>query len=104
MRSSTRAMAVVAAGLAAFASAASADWLVLRDGSKVETKGGWQTRGRLIVFERLGGGLASVRADEVDLVKSDEVTATAKLPPPAAAPVTAAPVRASVLVLTLVIR
>lgn len=101
MRNLGRALVLGVAGLGVLlGEAASADWLVFRDGSKVETKGGWQTRGRLIVFERRGGGLASVRADEVDLAKSDEVTATAKLPPPAAVPATAAPTRASVLVLT----
>lgn len=101
MRNLGRALVLGAAGLGGLLGAsASADWLVLRDGSKLETKAGWQNRGRLIVFERPGGGLASVRADEVDLPKSQEVTEAAKLPPQVAAPMAAAPVRASVLVLT----
>jgi hypothetical protein len=78
----------------------SADWLVLNDGSRIETKGAWQSKGRLIVFERVGGGLSSLRADAVDLAKSGEATEIAKLPPPPPPPPAAPVVRAPVLVLT----
>lgn len=66
-----------------------ADWLVLRDGSKVETAGAWRVDGRLVVFELKGGQLASLRLDEVELRASEEATAAARAA--AAAPVAHAP-------------
>ena len=86
--------------LSAFAGSASADWLVLKDGSRLETKGGWQNRGRLIVFERSTGGLASMRADEIDFEKSQEATAASLRPAPPAPTAAPAALRAPVLVLT----
>jgi hypothetical protein len=68
--------------------AARADWLVLRDGSRVETKGPWQTRERLVVFRDRRGNLASLRSDLIDEVASHKATraaataATALAPPP----------------------
>lgn len=57
--------------------AVSADVLVMRDGSRVETEGTWETRGRLIRFTLPNGTLGSVRADEVDLEASEEATRVA---------------------------
>jgi hypothetical protein len=76
-----------------------ADWLVLRDGSAVETKGAWEVRGKLVVFQRADASLASMRLTEVDLEQSQRHTAAAKLPP---AKVVAEPSREvkAVLVLT----
>jgi hypothetical protein len=70
---------------------AHADWLVTRDGGKVETKGTWQIKGKLVVFTRAAdGALASLRASEVDLDASAKATAEAKVqseaPPPPEAP------------------
>jgi hypothetical protein len=64
-----------------------ADWLVTRDGGRVETKGTWQMKGKLVVFTRAAdGALASLRASEVDLDASAKATADAKVkseaPPP----------------------
>jgi hypothetical protein len=66
---------------------ARADWLVTRDGGRVETKGTWQVKGKLVVFTRAAdGALASLRASEVDLDASAKATAEAKVkteaPPP----------------------
>jgi hypothetical protein len=58
--------------------AASADWLVLRDGSRVETQGAWQERGGLIVFHLPNGTLSSLRKTDVDLDSSVESTADAR--------------------------
>jgi len=66
---------VMTAALGAAALPASADWLVLRDGSRVETKGPWQEKGRLVVFTRSDGTLASLRAAELDLEASRKATA-----------------------------
>lgn len=66
---------------------ASADWLVTREGGRVETKGPWQVKGKLVVFTRAAdSGLASLRLAEVDLDASTKATAEAKVkaeaPPP----------------------
>jgi len=70
---------------------AHADWLVTRDGGRVETKGAWQVKGKLLVFTRAAdGALASLRAAEVDLDASTKATADAKVkaeaPPPVEVP------------------
>jgi len=80
----------IALGLLALGVAAlpvRADWLVTRDGGRVETKGTWQMKGKLVVFTRAAdGALASLRASEVDLDASAKATADAKVkseaPPP----------------------
>jgi len=56
---------------------AGADWLVLRDGGRVESAGPWEVKGRLVVFKLADGSLASLRLAEVDLAASDEATAAA---------------------------
>jgi glutaredoxin len=56
---------------------AGADWLVLRDGARVETRGEWEVKGKLVVFHNTGGKLASLRLSEVDLEASDAATAEA---------------------------
>jgi len=71
------------------AMSARADWLVTREGGRVETKGPWQVKGKLVVFTRAAdSGLASLRASEVDLEASAKATADAKVqaeaPPPGA--------------------
>ena len=53
---------------------ATADWLVLKDGSRVETDGGWSQRGKLLVFTGTDGSLLSLRLDEVDLEASERAT------------------------------
>jgi len=59
------------------AGAASADWLVMRDGTQVETDGPWTVKGRLIVFTNADGALASLRSSEVDLEASELATEAA---------------------------
>lgn len=67
---------------------ARADILVLRDGSRVETQGKWETRGRQLVFTTANGTLSTLRVSEVDLTASEAATAEALAPkkeePPAA--------------------
>jgi hypothetical protein len=69
-------MAAVAV-LLAVEGTARGDWLVLRDGSRVETRGPWQEKGKLLVFTRPDGSLASMRANLVDLEASRKTTASA---------------------------
>ena len=64
-----------ACGLAA--TGVNADWLVTRAGERVETEGRWQVKGRMVVFTRPGGTLASLRLSEVDLEASRQATAEA---------------------------
>jgi len=84
----------IALGLLAVGAASlpvQADWLVTREGGRVETKGPWQIKGKLLVFTRADdGALASLRTAEVDLDASAKATADAKIqasaPPVAEAP------------------
>lgn len=56
---------------------AGADWLVMRDGTRVETRGTWTQKGRVVVFTSSAGQLVSLRVDAVDLVASRSATAAA---------------------------
>src|SRR6266498_3936719 len=67
-------------------STAHADWLVLKDGSRVETKGGWQIDKGVVIFHLSNGTLASLRSAEVDLEASAAATARAAAPTPPAKP------------------
>jgi hypothetical protein len=71
------AAALAAALLALAAVPAGADWLVTREGGRVETKGSWQTKGKLVVFTLPNGKLSSLRLSEVDLDASRRATAEA---------------------------
>ncbi len=65
-------------------------WLVTTGGEELETRGDWQERGRLIVFTRPDGTLASIRASLIDLEQSRRRNETpVREPRPAAAPVEA---------------
>lgn len=60
--------------LAAAAPPAAADWLVMADGTRVETRGPWRQDGRLVVFTSPDERLVSLRASAVDLPASVEAT------------------------------
>jgi hypothetical protein len=60
------------------ASPAEAEWLVTREGGRVEIQGKPQVKGKLVVFTRADGTLASLRLSEVDLEASERVTAEEK--------------------------
>ena len=77
--------------------AAEADWLVLQDGSRIETRGAWQARGRQVLFTSGAGVLSAMRLDEVDLDASGAATLAANAPAEAAPQTAPAP---PVLVLT----
>lgn len=54
----------------------SADWLSLKDGNLVETKGAWREKGKVVVYtSALTNQLLSVRASEVDLKMSSTLGA-----------------------------
>jgi len=59
-----------------------ADWLVTRDGGRVETKGAWKVQGKLVVFTRPAGQLASLRVSDVNWAASELATAAAAAKPP----------------------
>lgn len=71
------------------ADAAHADWLVTRDGARIETKGSWKVEGRRVLFTLPNGTLSMIRTDDVDLDQSAVVTTQAKEPPAAPVPVVA---------------
>jgi hypothetical protein len=106
MKLRARVIAVALAGTAAFAAVSSAparaDWIVTRQGERFEIKGGWQQKGKLVVFTLPNGTLSSMRADRVDFDASKQATELAKkqAAAPAAAAEPAKPKRKSVIVLT----
>lgn len=53
---------------------AAADWLVTRDGSRIETEGPWRVESRLVVFRQANGTLGSLRLSDVDLDASRRLT------------------------------
>ncbi len=60
--------------LLAAGSPAAGDWLVTREGARVETRGPWKMKGKLVVFMDKDGRLASLRGTEVDLPASEKAT------------------------------
>ncbi len=60
------------------AGAARADWLVTRDGARVETKGAWKVDGRRVLFTMPNGTLSTIRTDLVDLDRSALATTQAR--------------------------
>ncbi len=80
MRRSSLVVAIVA--FAALAAPAAADWLVTRDGGRVETRGAWKVKGKLVVFTRAEGQLASLRITDIDWAASERATAEAAQAPP----------------------
>jgi hypothetical protein len=68
------------------ASPLAADWLVLDDGTRLETRGPWQERGKLLVFTTTDGTLSSMRLDDIDLDASHRATSAAANPPAPVAP------------------
>lgn len=96
-------LAVLATALLGLAGLpASADWLVTREGAKVETKGPWQEKGKLVVFHTADGSLSSMRLAEVDLEASRKATEEAERAKVEAEQARAKPVerKAPVLVVT----
>lgn len=63
---------------AVLGSPAGADWLVTRDGSRVETKGPWTVKGAQVVFRQTNGTLSALKLADVDLDASAVATAKAK--------------------------
>lgn len=53
---------------------ARADWLVTREGGRVETRGAWTVKGKLVVFHTTDGKLSSLRVADVDLDASRRLT------------------------------
>ena len=62
------------AALVGAAGPARADWLVTREGARVETRGAWSVKGKLVVFETAAGKLSSLRVADVDLDASRRAT------------------------------
>ncbi|HBL29265.1 MAG TPA: hypothetical protein DD490_20735 [Acidobacteria bacterium] len=67
----------VAVAAALLAMPATADWLVTADGGRVETRGPWTVKGKLVVFTKVDGQLSSLRLADVDLAASEQATAEA---------------------------
>lgn len=88
MRRAIVAAALLASGLGA--APACAEWLVLRDGARLEIAGTARVEGRRVLFTTKQGTLAALPAAEVDLVATE---AANRAPAPAAATKAEAPER-----------
>lgn len=74
-------LTVIAATILA-AAPATGDWLVTRDGARIETRGRWQVEGRGVVFTLpLNATLSVLRQEDVDLEASAALTASARSRP-----------------------
>lgn len=62
--------AAIGAAVALAAAPARADWLVTKEGGRLEIKGPYKTKGRVLVFTLPNGTLSSIRLEEVDLEAS----------------------------------
>lgn len=101
MRYEWRTSTAAGALLLLLAAPAAADWLVTRDGGRIETRGTWKVKGKLVVFTQADGTLGSMRLAEVDLEASERVTTEEQLKSEAPAPPSeAAPRKKSVRSLT----
>jgi hypothetical protein len=101
LRSTLAAAAGLASLLGAGLRPAAADWLVTREGARLETRGPWQEKGKLVVFQGTDGKLASLRLADVDLAASRQATADAERARTAPAePAAPAPKRKSVASIT----
>lgn len=94
-------VSIVIAAILALAPITAADWLVMKDGSRVEALEGWQVEGKRVVFTSANGTLSMVRLSEVDMA----ATEAASVPPAAEPELSTAepeprPAREPVLVLT----
>ena len=67
-------LALACCGAALVALPAAADWLVMKDGSRLETRGPWSVEGRRVLFNLPNGTLSTLRASEVDLDASEALT------------------------------
>jgi hypothetical protein len=83
-----------------FAPWAHADWLVTRDGAKIETRGPWRVEGKRVLFTLPTGTLSSLRLDQVDLDHSALETERARASIAEAARPSPPPKREPVLRLT----
>lgn len=72
-----RSSSILASLLLLGALPAGADWLVTRAGGRVETRGAWQVKGKLVVFTQANGALSSLRLADVDLEASQQATGEA---------------------------
>jgi hypothetical protein len=92
------AFGILLVSLLVAASPAGADWLVTHAGGRVETKGPWRTKGKLVIFTQADGTLASLRLADVDLEASAQATAEAQAK--AVAPPAPPPAKKKIAVLT----
>jgi len=95
-----RALGCVLAGLACGPSPAAGDWLVTRQGERIETRGAWQERGKLVVFTHPKGTLVSMRLSDLDLEASRAATREAKTTASGPAQAAPAPERKATIRLT----
>lgn len=95
-------LVLAVAAFLAISSPGAADWLVTREGGRVETQGPWTVKGKLVVFHTADGKLSSLRLADVDLDASRRATeeAVAAQAQAAAEPEKAPEGRKSVRVIT----
>lgn len=71
-----RAVALVAVLVASMAASmpAAADWLVTRDGQRIETQGRWQMKGKAVIFTQADGRIDQLPRDYIDFEASERAS------------------------------
>jgi glutaredoxin len=68
------ALAVACAGFLLVSIPAAADWLVTRDGQRIETEGRWQMKGKAVLFTQVDGRVDQLPRDYIDFEASHRAT------------------------------
>ena len=83
--------AVCGAALLGTALPVAADWLITREGDRIETLGPWKVQGKRVVFTLPDGTLSSLRVADVDFPASEKATAPVQDAPMVPDPASAEP-------------
>ena len=67
-------LSLVLVALLAASSPAAADWLVTRDGQRIETRGAWQMKGKAVIFTQKDGRIDQLPRDYIDFEASERAT------------------------------
>jgi glutaredoxin len=68
------ALVIACAGFLLASIPAAADWLVTRDGQRIETEGRWQMKGKAVMFTQADGRVDQLPRDYIDFEASHRAT------------------------------
>lgn len=65
---------LIPVALLAASTPAAADWLVTRDGQRIETRGAWQMKGKAVIFTQKDGRIDQLPRDYIDFEASERAS------------------------------